>query len=62
MSLPADARVLGRLPKLRPAVAAAREPSSVPEVVGRNSTPESLRGGRPGDKAESTKEEDAADR
>ena len=62
MSLPAEALVLGVPPKVSPAVAAASVPSSVPEVVGRKSTPDSLWGRRPGEKAEPTKDEDATDR
>ena len=59
--MPTNALVLGVPPKVRPAVAAAKFPSSVPDVIGRKSTPESLWGGRPGEKTESTKEEEVAD-
>lgn len=56
------ALVLGVPLKLSPAAAAARLPSSVPDVVGRKSTPESFCGSKPGEKAESTKDEEAAER
>lgn len=62
MSFPIEALVLGVLPNVKPAVAAARVPSSVPDVVGRNSAPESLCGNNAGENAVSAKDEDAADR